>query len=132
MADRSPARATPRPTNVCAEGRALPSRRRGPDWVRLAATLTSPGLARVEDVRREALRLRDPFAIAARALEALEVAAAIGPGEEENLPSTGAVVVVANHPFGGLDGLAAIATLGRRRRDLRILANRELAALEGI
>ena len=112
--------------------RHTPSRaRRAPDWLRLAA-LTSPGLARLARLREEARYLADPFAVAARALEALEVTIELTPGAERHIPAEGAVVIVANHPFGGLDGLAAITTVGRRRRDLRILANPELASLEGI
>ena len=109
-----------------------PSRqRRAPDWLRLGA-LTSRGLARLARVREEARDLADPFAVAARALEALEVTIGLMPAAEQHIPGAGAVVIVANHPFGGLDGLAAIATVGRRRHDLRILANPELASLEGI
>jgi len=106
--------------------------RRGPDWLRLAA-FASPGLARLARLREEARALADPFAVVERALDALEVTVELREtGEEQHIPAAGALVIVANHPFGGLDGLAAIATLGRRRRDLRILANPGLAALEGI
>ena len=112
--------------------RHTPSRqRRPPDWLRLAA-LASPGLARLARLREEARDLADPFAVAARALEALEVTIELTPAAEQHIPATGAAVIVANHPFGGLDGLAAITTVGRRRCDLRILANPELASLEGI
>jgi putative hemolysin len=107
------------------------TRQRGPDWLQLGA-LASPGLARLARLREEARTLADPFALAARALEALEVTIERVPSAEQHIPAAGAVVVVANHPFGGLDGLAAIATVGMRRRDLRILANPQLAALEGI
>jgi putative hemolysin len=105
--------------------------RRGPDWLRLGA-LTSPGLARLARLREEVRDLGDPFAIAVRALEALEVRIELLTPAEQHIPAAGTLVIVANHPFGGLDGLAAIATVGRRRRDLRILANPQLASLEGI
>jgi len=104
---------------------------RRPDWLRLAA-LTSPGLARLARLRPEARRIGDPFAVAARALAALEVTLELPRSSEQQIPAAGAVVIVANHPFGGLDGLAAIASVGRRRRDLRIFANPGLASLEGI
>src|SRR5215831_21151259 len=83
--------------------------RRAPDWLRLGA-LTSRGLARLVRVREQARGLADPFAVAARALEALEVTIGLMPAAEQHIPGAGAVVIVANHPFGGLDGLAAIAT----------------------
>lgn len=45
-------------------------------------------------------------------------------GAIENIPAEGPVVVVANHPYGILDGLILGHILARRRGDFRILANR--------
>lgn len=45
-------------------------------------------------------------------------------GSLENLPTTGACVVVSNHPYGILDGLILGNILARRRATYRILANR--------
>lgn len=45
-----------------------------------------------------------------------------GPGLE-NIPAEGPVVVVANHPYGILDGLAMGRILSARRGDFRIIAN---------
>lgn len=44
-------------------------------------------------------------------------------GSEERIPATGPTVVVANHPFGILDGLAIGRLLSMRRRDFRIVAH---------
>lgn len=44
-------------------------------------------------------------------------------GGIENIPATGPVVVVANHPYGILDGLAMGRILSARRGDFRIIAN---------
>ena len=41
----------------------------------------------------------------------------------------GRVIFVANHPFGALDGLIAIALLGAVRPDLKLFANEDLCAL---
>ncbi|MFP4125361.1 MAG: lysophospholipid acyltransferase family protein [Alphaproteobacteria bacterium] len=41
----------------------------------------------------------------------------------ERLPAEGSVVVVANHPYGVLDGLMIGHLVGRRRRDFRIVAH---------
>jgi putative hemolysin len=41
----------------------------------------------------------------------------------ENIPAHGGVVLVANHPYGAMDGLALLATVGRRRGDLKAMAN---------
>jgi len=70
--------------------------------------------------------------VARLALEELEVSVDL-PGEDaERIPASGAAVITANHPFGALDGLAGIDAIGHRRRDLRILANPELAGVSGI
>lgn len=55
-------------------------------------------------------------------------------GEEEmaRIPATGPVIVVANHPFGGVDGIVLGALLGRRRQDFKLLANGLLGRLRGI
>jgi putative hemolysin len=94
--------------------------------------LTSPGLARLHRLQIGTTPCADPFALAARALQELEVSVELLPADETRIPRTGALVVAANHPFGGLDGLIAIATIGQRRRDLRVLGNRELTSLAGI
>ena len=40
-----------------------------------------------------------------------------------NIPSSGRVVIIANHPLGALDGLALLKLVGEVRRDVRIVAN---------
>jgi len=41
----------------------------------------------------------------------------------ENLPLTGGVIVAANHPLGGIDGMAIIHAISKRRRDVRATVN---------
>lgn len=41
----------------------------------------------------------------------------------ENIPTTGGVIVAANHPLGGLDGIALIYAVSRVRRDAKFLVN---------
>jgi putative hemolysin len=48
----------------------------------------------------------------------------------ENIPPTGRVVVVANHPLGALDALSLIQMISRVRTDIRVVANDLLSALE--
>jgi putative hemolysin len=44
-------------------------------------------------------------------------------GSMDNIPATGPLVLIANHPFGILDGLMMGHMLDRRRQEFRILAN---------
>jgi putative hemolysin len=41
----------------------------------------------------------------------------------ENVPKTGGVIVAANHPLGGLDGMALIKAVGEIRPDVRFFVN---------
>jgi len=41
----------------------------------------------------------------------------------ENIPKTGGVIIVSNHPLGGLDGVAIIKEIGKIREDLHIMVN---------
>jgi putative hemolysin len=52
----------------------------------------------------------------------LELKVAFNPDGLAQLPRTGAVVVVANHPFGVLDGLVICHLIGQVRPDFRVLA----------
>jgi putative hemolysin len=45
-------------------------------------------------------------------------------GSIENIPKTGPLVLIANHPYGILDGLIMGHLLAKQRGDFRILANR--------
>jgi putative hemolysin len=56
-------------------------------------------------------------------LDALEVVCTVVPADLARIPKSGAVVVVANHPFGILDGLVAGDVISSLRPDTRILTN---------
>ena len=47
-----------------------------------------------------------------------------------NIPSTGQVVAIANHPIGSLDGLALLKMLSQVRPDVKVVANELLWAIE--
>ncbi|WP_305858013.1 lysophospholipid acyltransferase family protein [Balneatrix alpica] len=49
--------------------------------------------------------------------------------DKANIPATGRVVIVANHPLGSLDGLALLKLVSEVRADVRILANDLLSHL---
>ena len=72
----------------------------------------------------------DAREFAEAALATLGVRYALQAPEWQRLPSTGPLLVAANHPYGGIDGLAAIAALLGRRPDLKVIATQSLAGLE--
>jgi putative hemolysin len=62
-------------------------------------------------------------------LRALEVNSVAADRDIGWIPKTGAAIVVANHPFGMLDGLLIGSLLLRVRSDVKIVANRLLASI---
>lgn len=59
----------------------------------------------------------------AQVLKLLEVRCEIDPAELARIPAQGPLVVVANHPFGAIEGLLLAQLLLQRRPDMRLLAN---------
>ena len=64
-----------------------------------------------------------------RALRALGVESRVDGDLAARVPTTGPVIVVANHPFGGVEGLVMASQLLRVRPDVRLMANRLLASI---
>ncbi len=84
------------------------------------------GLDRIEALVRE-VELGDPtIPVMERVLKATGLQPQIAEGELERLPLKGPVVVCANHPYGGADGTVLLASLLRRRSDVKLLTNRFL------
>jgi putative hemolysin len=50
----------------------------------------------------------------------------------ENIPATGRVVIVANHPLGALDALCLLKLISKVRKDVKIIANDFLAGIANI
>jgi putative hemolysin len=68
----------------------------------------------------------------ANALDVLNVEYDLSDEDRAKIPATGPVMVVANHPFGGLDGIILGDILARRRQDIRLLGNHLLAGVSEI
>ena len=71
----------------------------------------------------EATREPDGTNIFNRLLKKMNVTCSVSDADLARVPATGACVVVANHPFGILDGILLGALLLRVRPDLKILTN---------
>ncbi|WP_428026399.1 GNAT family N-acyltransferase [Arcobacter sp.] len=50
----------------------------------------------------------------------------------QNIPTSGKVVIIANHPLGGLDALCLLKLVGKVRKDVKIVANDFLAGIEAL
>lgn len=50
----------------------------------------------------------------------------------ENLPDSGGCIVASNHPLGGLDALALVEAVSRRRRDIQFIVNDILLRLKNL
>jgi len=50
----------------------------------------------------------------------------------ENIPSSGKVVIIANHPLGGLDALCLLRLISQVRSDVKIVANDFLLGLDSL
>lgn len=64
-----------------------------------------------------------------RALSTLEIAYDVADADAANIPAAGAVIVVANHPHGALDGLVLASLVTRIRPDVRLVGNGLLARI---
>jgi putative hemolysin len=56
-------------------------------------------------------------------LETLQCTYSVAERERENIPASGRVMIIANHPIGSLDGLALLKLVHDCRPDVRIVAN---------
>lgn len=50
----------------------------------------------------------------------------------ENIPESGGCIIVCNHPLGGIDGIAVMHEIGKKRPDMKALVNDILMNLENI
>jgi putative hemolysin len=90
------------------------------------------GLDRIDLTQEGLADATSPADFARRALSRLQVTFEATAINLDRIPSTGAAIVIANHPYGGIEGLYLAACLLERRPDVRILANHMLMALDGL
>lgn len=76
-------------------------------------------------------RLEDRREFAEKCLDVMHVDLQVTEEDLARIPKTGRVVVVANHPFGGIEGVIMARLLQGVRPDFRIMANYLLGRIEG-
>jgi len=88
-----------------------------------------PGLAakfapvgKVRDLYRRVQRSPDGFRLETLLAE-MRIGVSVGAADQARIPASGPVVVVANHPYGVLDGAILTVLLTRVRPDVKVLTN---------
>src|SRR5580700_6932778 len=99
----------------------------------LARVAEFPGLARrfapvgkVRELYRRVQQSPEGFRLE-NLLAEMRVGLSVGAADQARIPATGPVVVVANHPYGVLDGAILTVLLTRVRPDVKVLTNFLLA-----
>ncbi len=112
----------------------------GPGAPRWASRLVHFGLRHILPVRRvheHLARLEtmdSEIPVAERILEMLSITCDISDSDQARVPADGPLVVVANHPFGAVEGIILASILRSVRDDSKIMANHllDLFGIEGL
>ncbi len=114
---------------------------RYPDWFQGPRAAFAKPLLRSLD-RWSRLRDVDAFlagnahlqglALVEASMQHLDVRYTVDHVERERIPQSGRVLVVANHPSGGIDAMCLLHLVGSVRSDVRIVANDWLGAVPGL
>lgn len=90
------------------------------------------GLSQLDELYQQRPAGLSAHAFMRYTLEVLGIDYQVIKGSLENVPHTGATVVVANHPLGALEGVMLAELLGHVRDDIKVLANHYLKRLPEI
>jgi len=71
-----------------------------------------------------------PFSFVESVLDYFDFSYKFSSNQIENIPATGRVVIIANHPLGALDALSLIHLVKRVRSDIKIVANDVLTNID--
>ncbi len=64
--------------------------------------------------------------------EYLDFSYIVSKKERDRIPSEGRLIIISNHPLGGLDGLALLKLVSEVRQDFRIVVNDVLSGIENL
>ena len=84
------------------------------------------------DFCQKVSRCEDQLQVFQLCLKILKVQTQLSPADLKKIPNNGPLVVVANHPFGGLEGVVLGAILLQVRPDLKIMGNYLLKQIAGV
>ena len=87
------------------------------------------GLPKINATHRDAQTMDATLPFADRVLRVLGVTYSVTDEDRAVIPAKGPVVVVANHPFGGIEGIILLSFLRSVRPDVRLMANYMLGAI---
>jgi len=87
------------------------------------------GLQAIDDIYARAWKMPGEVPFCDRVLQACGVRTSFSEAELAHVPKEGAVVVVSNHPFGGIEGIILLSLLRRVRPDVKAMANYLLEAI---
>ena len=83
----------------------------------------------MQDIYRRVHEMHDDRHFVDKVLAAMKVAVKLSQEDLARIPTTGPAVVVANHPFGAIEGLVLASVLRRVRPDVKVMANFLLSRL---
>ncbi|MFH0789123.1 MAG: 1-acyl-sn-glycerol-3-phosphate acyltransferase [Pseudomonadota bacterium] len=86
-------------------------------------------LDRINSLYRQIEESLEPSQFLAAIEKILKIQYRIAEKDLERIPQKGSVIVVMNHPFGGIEGIILASLLQSRRSDIKIMANFLLAGI---
>jgi putative hemolysin len=96
---------------------------------RLSTAVNPFGLQQALALHASVRNQRGEKSFATGLLESLAITWRTGDRDLQNIPATGPAIIVANHPFGLLEGAVLATVVERARPDFRILANDLLSTI---
>ena len=80
-------------------------------------------LRRCSKIYAELPSKKDPAKFFRKFLKAVDIASSLPAEDRANIPVKNAAIVIANHPFGAIEGILLADLMLKKRRDVKILAN---------